>query len=258
MLGAGCARGAPPDLMPPHADIIDETRLPPVNPAFLRRVFWAFAALVLLSAGLSALGKWQGRAIAMAGHTDDRTVHEIVIGDRILSVPANMIRFERARRAGPAERVDLYLLWPALEGYTHETRHEFNHLDGRRNIVFLSFEEASMSHDMTGRLEPIYRALLRPDGHEGPNGLTVHRFTETSGYGDERLVVGERTDGAPFVARCLSGASGREALAPCERDLHLEGGLALSYRFPAALAGQWRELDAAMVATARRFLRAAR
>lgn len=218
----------------------------PLRSRFMMRVFLAFAALAVLSAGISVAGKWAGRSIAMAGHTDDTTVHEIVIGNNVLAVPANMIRSETARRSGVAARLNLYLRWPQMDGYSNAARDDFNHVGDARNILFLSFDEPIMSRDMSGRLEPIYRALVKGPGRPGPGGLTVYQFTEKSGYVDEVLIVGDEDGPSPFVARCLSGAAARESLAPCERDIHIADGLNLTYRMPAQLAGSWREVDAAV------------
>lgn len=218
------------------------------------RVFFVFLGLALLSGVISLSGKWVGRSIAMAGHTDDTTVHEIVIGNDVLAVPANAIRFEAARRSGVAARLDLYLRWPQMDGYSHEARDAFNHADGARNILFLTFDVPMMSRDMTGRFEPIYRALVDGPGRAGPAGLTVYPFTEKSGYVDEVLVVGDEGGTQPFVARCLAGDAARESLAPCERDIHIGDGLNLTYRMPAELAGSWREVDEAVREAAGRFL----
>ena len=74
-----------------------EADVRPLDSAFMWRVFYAFAALALLSVAISVGGKWLGKSIAMAGHTDDTTIHEIVIGNNVISAPANAIRFERDR-----------------------------------------------------------------------------------------------------------------------------------------------------------------
>src|SRR5690606_17144412 len=129
-------------------------------------------------------------------------------------------------------------------------RDDFNHAHGSRNILFLSFEPRMMSRDMSGRLEPIYAAMIEADGRPGPAGLTVHSFPERSGHAGEVLVVGDRGAGAPFVMRCLSGEAARESLAPCERDIHVGRDLTLTYRMPAGLAGSWREVEAAIRAAA--------
>lgn len=217
-----------------------------VDSSLMMKVFYVFLALALLSAGISAAGKWFGKSIAMAGHTNSRTLREIVIGNNVIEAPDNMIRFERERHDGTAGRLDLYLRWPSMDGYTDEARADFNHAGDSRRIIFFSFDESVMSRDMSGRLEPIYSPMLIRPGMPGPSGVTNYEFTAQSGYLNEVLAVAEQPGGEPFVARCLSGASAAESLAPCERDIHVGDNLSLSYRFPLELLGQWRELDAAM------------
>lgn len=226
-----------------------------IDSSFMMKVFWIFAVLALLSAGVSIGGKWLGRSIALAGHTDDLTPHEIVIGNNVISASANMIRFDRQRRDGVAARLDLYLRWPGLDGYSNAARDDFNHADGSRNIIFLSFEERIMSRDMSGRLEPIYLPMLSRPGKAGPGGTKLYAFDEKSGYLNEALAIADRAEGEPFVARCLSGESAAESLAPCERDIHLGDNLSLSYRFPRELLGAWQNLDAAIRVKATSMLR---
>ena len=234
----------------------EETGPLTVRSGFMLKVLYALCALVLVSGAISLAGRHAGQFIAMAGHTDDASLREIVIGNDVLHVPANMIRFEGARRDGVANRLDLYLRWPRMDGYSHAASDAFNHVDGDRSILFLSFEPRMMSRDMSGRLEPIYRLLIEEEGRPGPAGLTVHRFSESSGYVDEVLVVADREDGGePFVMRCLAGAAAREALAPCERDIHVGDGLNLVYRMPPQLAGEWRAVEARVREVAEGFLR---
>ncbi len=228
-----------------------------VDSSLMMKVFYAFLLLALLSAGISAAGKWYGKAIALAGHTDSTTLREIVIGNNVIVAPDNMIRFERSRHDGTAERLDLYMRWPDLDGYTDAARADFNHAGDTRRIVFLSFGERMMSRDMSGRLAPIYSAMLDRPGKPGPAGITLYAFSEKSGYLNEMLAVAERPGTEPFVARCLSGATAAESLAPCERDIHLGNDLSLSYRFPEQLLGQWRELDEAIRLKAAAMLRTA-
>ncbi|TGV92783.1 hypothetical protein EN788_61000, partial [Mesorhizobium sp. M2D.F.Ca.ET.145.01.1.1] len=72
-----------------QAAIADGPELTVVDSKLMKRVFYAFAALALLSIAISLGGKWFGRSIAMAGYTDDATVREVVIGHNIITVPAN-------------------------------------------------------------------------------------------------------------------------------------------------------------------------
>jgi hypothetical protein len=237
---------------------LDDAEVKPIDSAFMMRVFYGFAALALLSLVISAGGKWFGKSIAMAGHTDDATIHEVVIGNDVVAAPANAIRFERARRDGVAERLDLYLHWPDMRGYSPEARDDFNHAGGTRRILFLTFEQRMMSRDMSGRFEPIYNSLIEGPGNPAPGGVTLYEFKADSGYLNEVLAVAPSTGDAPFVARCLSGTSAEESLAPCERDIHVGGNLSLTYRFPRELLQGWRSLDAAVLATARTLVRTSR
>jgi hypothetical protein len=221
-----------------------------IESAFLLKVFYVFAALAVFSFGISVGGKWLGRSIALAGHTDDPTLREVVIGNNVIAAPANTIRFERQRRDGVATRLDLYLRWPQLDGYTDAARDDFNNTNGARSILFLSFEERMMSRDMSGRLGPIYGPMLVRPAQAGPGGVMLYPFTEKSGYLNEVLAVAAGSSGEPFVARCLAGESAAESLAPCERDIHLGDNLSLTYRFPRELLGDWQRLDKAIRAKA--------
>lgn len=222
-----------------------------IDDQLMVRVFGAFFLLALVSVVISVGGQWLGRSIALAGHTPDATPREIVIGNNVVVVPANAIRFEDDRRDGVAASLRLYLRWPDLRGYTAETKDDFNHAGGSRNILFVTFEPQVMSRDMSGRFDPIYASLIEPPGTPGPAGLTSYGFKPQSGYLDERLVVGPLENGRRFVARCLSGADAAESLADCERDLVVGNHLALVYRFPSRLLGDRRQLEAAVLAYAR-------
>ncbi len=226
-----------------------------IDSSFMMKVFYVFAALALLSLAISVGGKWFGRSIALAGHTDDTTLYEIVIGNNVIAAPANTIRFDRQRRGGVADRLDLYMRWPALDGYSDAARDDFNHAGGARRIVFLSFEERVMSRDMSGRLESIYAPMLVRPGTSGPDGTTLYAFDQKSGYLNEVLAVAPREGGESFVARCLVGESADESLAPCQRDIHVGDNLSLSYRFPRELLGDWAKLDAAIRRRAASMLR---
>lgn len=237
---------------------VAEGTINPIDGPLMRKALYVFAALVLLSVAINVGGKWLGRTIALAGHTDDRTVHEIVIGNNVLAVPANAIRFDKARHDGVASRLDVYLRWPDMEGYTATARDDFNNASASRRILFVSFEQRMMSRDMSGRFAPIYSSLIKLPGTPGPGGLMLYDFTEKSGYMNEVLAVATRPGEDPFVARCLSGQSAEESLAPCERDIHLGDDLSLSYRFPRELLGDWQELEAGIDAKAAQYLKTGR
>lgn len=239
------------------AQATGKDQVKPIDSAFMLRVFYAFAILALLSVAISLAGKWFGRSIAMAGHTDDTTVFEVVLGNDVLAVPANAIRFESARRNGVAERLDLYLHWPDMAGYSTAAAADFNRPGDGGRVLFLRFEPRTMSRDMSGRYDPIYSRLVDSSGEPGPAGIIFHRFKDKAGYLDEVLAVAQ-THGEPFVARCLTGPAAENAFAPCERDLHVGDFLSLTYRFPLGLLADWKALDAAVGDRAAAFIRTGR
>lgn len=219
-----------------------------VDSALMMKVFYGFAVLAVLSVAISLSGRWFGHTIAMAGYTDDVAPREIVIGNDVISAPSNTIRFEKARRDGIASRLDLYLRWPEMDGYSEAARPAFNNLDSQKRIIFLSLEPRMMTRDMSGRLAPIYNALTVKPGVPGPEGMTLFGFSENSGYLNEVLAVASRSGEPTFVARCLNGEEAEESLAPCERDVFVGKDLSLTYRFPRELLGEWRALDRAVIA----------
>lgn len=241
-----------------HAVATSEPKPRAPDATFLVKVFYAFAILAALSVVISIGGKMLGQQIVMAGHTNDTTIREVVIGNNVVAVPANAIRFEGSRRDGVAQRLDLYLRWPDMTGYSTEHSDDFNHAGGSRNIVFLTFEERMMSRDMSGRFEPIYRSLIEEPGERRAGGITVYRFKAKSGYVEETLAVAERPGQEPFVARCFSGTTTTASLAPCERDVQLGDGLSLTYRFPLELLANWRAVDAAVLRQATAYLKSGR
>lgn len=241
-----------------HSQQTAEPAMTAIDGQLMTKVFYAFAALMLLSAAISMAGRWFGASIAMAGYTDDTTVREVVIGNNVIAAPSNTIRYERSRRDGVATRLDLYLHWPDMKGYSTAARADFNHTSGRKRILFLSIEERMMSRDMSGRYEPIYSSLIVRPGRTGPDGIVTYAFNEKSGYLDEVLTVAERPGKDPFVARCLTGPTAEESLAPCERDIHIGDNLSLTYRFPRETLAEWKAMDGAVTAKAAAMLKTAR
>jgi hypothetical protein len=238
-----------------QTEAVSPSALSPARSRFLVRLFMGFAILVVLSAGISVAGKLMGHTIAMAGHTDDARPFEIVIGNNVLDIPGNEIRFEQARINGVAPRIDLYVAWPSMRGYSEPERALFNNSGEAPSLIFMAVDDRMMSRDMSGRFEPIHSTIIERPARRGPADLAIYRFSEKSGYTDESLVVGPVVEGTRFVARCLTGEAGRQSLAPCERDINFGRDLTLTYRFPQRLLAQWASLDEAVRHKAESYLK---
>lgn len=218
----------------------------------LQRAFYCVAALALLSLCLAVAGRFLGHTVSLGGHTEDRSLQEIVIGNSVLELPANMIRFGKQRRSGVAERVDIYLHWPDMQGYRPEFIQDFNGSGPEKRLLFVTFEPRAISQDMSGRYGPIYSTLTDGPGVKGPAGLTIQAFQPESGFVNEELIVSpQRAGNAPFVARCLDMETSRNNLASCQRDIFAGEDLQLTYRFPREMLKDWQQLELQMQAFAK-------
>lgn len=224
---------------------------PELSPLLSGRFVYKIAAVVALLATITAVlslsGRWFGEDLALAGHTSSLTPYDIFIGQDHLRLPANVIRFENQRATSIAERVDVYLTWPALEGYSDDNRHLFNDVSRPESLVFLQISQSTMSRDMSGRLDPIYTQVFDGPASAGPNGLTRHGVKATSSYVGEAFLVAERKGEPPYVVRCLEpDANEVSTSADCQRDIHVGKDLVVLYRFSRNLLPQWREIDNAV------------
>jgi hypothetical protein len=206
-----------------------------------------FTATVLLAVFLI------GAEIRRAGHSSDTTLHEIVIGNDVLAVPANMIRFRSQRRSGEAQRIDLYGLWPEMSGYSEANKAEFNKTTVNPALIFITLEPRQMSQDMTGRIEPIYSKFLKGEPVKGGYGLMRQTLSQEGGFYNEDLWF-EVNSPYPFAARCMRADT--DGAAPyCLRDIHVGQGLSVTYRFHLSLIGEWLAIDAAVRAQVKAMLR---
>lgn len=218
--------------------------LPLLSPRFVYKVAAVIGLLAALAVVISIAGRWLGDNLALAGHTSSRETYDIIIGQDHLRLPANIIRFEDQRITRVAERVDLYLTWPALEGYSHETQHLFNDVNHPENLIFLQIVQSTMSRDMSGRLEPIYAHVFEGTPRAGPAGLMRYDAKAVSGYAGEVFFTASRPGRPAYVLRCLLPASSAtSSSADCQRDIHVGHDLTVLYRFSSKLLPQWQAID---------------
>ena len=227
------------------ATIADDEHAPLLSNRLLTRLTIGVAVLAGLTVGISIAGRMLGERIALAGHTENSAPVDVVIGQDQIRLPANVIRFEEQRHTGLAERVDLYLTWPEMQGYSNAERSRFNDANRPESLVFLSLSQSTMSKDMSGRLEPIYSHLFDGQTELGPAALTLRHLKDNSGYGNEVFFTGTLPDGADYAVRCMMPADDTSSTsADCQRDIHIGSDLSVLYRFSSRLLPQWQAMEA--------------
>ncbi|QKV18071.1 hypothetical protein [Oricola thermophila] len=205
--------------------------------------------MAALSLAIMVAGKLYGRTLVRAGHTSATERYDIVVGNDVVSVPANMIRKQNQRRSGETARLDIYLHWPTISGFSDRLSAEFNNVDPATNsILFVSIMPRATTRDMAGRFDPVYRQVVTGAATPAPGGLRSFALSEEHGYINERLVYSspDKASGRRFVARCQDTGKDRIILAPCETDIHFGETLSAHIRFPARLLDEWRGLHVAL------------
>lgn len=220
---------------------------PLISSRFVYRLTAVVAVLALLTVAISIGGRWFGERIALAGHTDSLEEYSVQIGLDRLTLAANTIRFREQRQSGATERVDLYLTWPGMTGYSAADRTRFDDVARSFSLIFLQLSQSTMSRDMSGRLAPIYEKLFEGQPQQVNFGLTLHRLRADSGYGKEVVLTGARVGEPDYVVRCLLPGPGEQPTGgDCQRDIHIGQDLTVLYRFSSALLRDWQHIDAAV------------
>jgi hypothetical protein len=223
----------------------------PLNTHLLLRAGLVLGLLAGLTLAICLSAPKIGAALALGGNTTETVPRDIVIGADHLRIPSNYLRFEDQRQSGAAERIDLYATWPDMLGYSGATSARFNDISRPDGLIFLQISQSTMSRDMTGRIEPIYRHLFEGDPRPGPAGLMAHTFAKSSGYGAETFYTASTAtpDAVPtYGVRCiLPQQPALSTSADCQRDIHVGQDLVVIYRFSSQLLPQWRAIEAQVV-----------
>lgn len=221
------------------------------KPLLSSQFIWKLAAIVAvlcaLTAAIAVTGRMIGGSVVLAGNTTDQSSRDIVIGNNVLSLPANVIRFESQRVSRVHAAVDLYFAWPGMTGYSDSNRDIFSQTKSAEGLVFARIAQATMSRDMSGRFAPIYRRLTDGTPMAGPNGLDSVRMKPGTGYANELMYVERGAAAAPYTVRCLvedaQSAPDLVTRTGCQRDISLGNDLSVTYRFSIELLPHWRTIE---------------
>lgn len=220
---------------------------PLLSTGLLLRAMAVVALLAVLTIIIGFAGRWLGGHMALAGNSDSTADVTLTIGPDTVKFPANAIRFPAQRHDGGAERVDLHLTWPQMQGYSEESRRRFDDIALSSGLIFLQVTQGTMSRDMSGRLEPIYSHLIEGAAEPFRDGLTLHRLRADAGYSGEVLLTAPRPGAPDYVLRCiLPSAPDKATSGDCQRDIKVGRDLSVLYRFSSNRLADWSHIDAAI------------
>lgn len=184
---------------------------------------------------------YYGSLLAKAGYSASAQLHQVEMGNELINVPENMIRFKSQRRSGSLKRLDLFVHWPTMAGYSEQHANVFNSNDPAAPILYAAIEPRDMTRDMSGRIASIYESFFSGPPVEAGHGLVRRAFSANSAYFSEDLYY-EAASPYPFAARCIR-ESDKTAGSFCIRDIHIGRDLMVTYRFHASLLRDWMALD---------------
>lgn len=220
------------------------TEQEPRNPRsnrLVRKIMMVSSALLVAGLCILAGVTLFGEGISRGGHSASVEKTEFVIANDVLRIPKNLVRFSSQRSGGMVSRLELYVQWPSMSGYQDALKSDFSSAGQQGNLIFLSLEPRSMSHDMSGRIAPIYSKFF--DGPPGQPiaGLIRQPLSAEGGFIDEDLFY-EANSPYPYTARCVRQSS-TIATPFCLRDIHIGRDLMLTYRFHIRHLEEWHLIE---------------
>ncbi len=197
--------------------------------------------LLMLFGVLTVAGVfWLKSRLTTHEFTVDTSTQQFIIGNDVLEIPLNLLRFASQRKKNVLNRADLVMYWVDGTGFLEVNRRTFLTPDGTQDLIFLTLSQRTVNAEMSLRLKPIYSKLLSGPPQQGPADLTLRKFTTGSGYDGEELAISAGGD-PPWVARCQR--DDQLASPTCMRDFFVGSGLIARYRFSRTLLPYWKEVE---------------
>ena len=199
----------------------------------------ALVALIVLAAAFVAgvlWPRWPGTAVA-----PDAPSLPITVGGVLFNLPPAAIRVPMQRHPGAQERVDLAFLWPSLEPPDAAAKPAPADAAPPIDRLFITIAPPSIALAPAERVKSIYPRYLADTQFDGPDGLKVISFRDSTPYQGEDLFFDPAAQPG-FIVRCSRpGAAGTPGMCLYERRID---GADLTLRFPSDWLTGWRAVNA--------------
>ncbi len=165
------------------------------------------------------------------------------VNGHLFRIPANYLLYASARQGGDRHEIAMFALLPELTGWSNWDASKFASNAPDSRVIYITIHRERLRLTEADKLRRVYLDyVVDRKGTEGPFGLHQYTFRADSGYHDEDLYVGEGKHG-PVVLRCVRLT--RDVPSPsCLREILLDKGVSLTYRFKRSHHSDWREIAA--------------
>lgn len=219
-------------------------------PTERKRNYWPIVFAVIL-VGLCGLFVWwilDGRDIGIGslfGSTDAPTESDrmvtLQLGGQQFYVPANYLRSRDIRSGGAVEQIDLYAIWPSMQGFNPDDADSFRDKSESSPIIYITLTAPAQFWRPAERFYQVYPYYFAGPETVGPYGLMSRRMDDGSGLGDHDVFYFQDTDDF-YLFHCLRDKSD---LIPsdCVADKVIEPRILARYRFRRAMLADWRQIE---------------
>ena len=214
---------------------------------FATKILAIALCLVAIIIGLHIAFRYLVDPASLGNHSLDTTPLAITLSQTRLSIAQNVIRHKKDRKAGTTDHLDLYFLWPGLEGYNKDNADIFHSADRQNELIFVSLVHETAPSSMERRLDGIYRRFFIRKPWRGPDGLIGQALDPASGYPAEDIFY-TRDHDTIFLTRCLQEAEAarKQIRASCLYDFALDKNLTAIVRFDRSLLDQWHPISSSI------------
>ena len=165
------------------------------------------------------------------------------VSGKPFQIPANYLLYAPTRQGGEHKEVAMFALLPGFTGWSNWDSDAFASNSADSRVVYLTLHQDRLGLSEADKFKRIYLDYTtEQSGQPSAYGLRRFGFRADTGYRSEDLFVGDGPKGL-VVMRCVRLS--HEVPSPgCLRELLVDRGVALSYRFKRAHLGDWRTIAA--------------
>ena len=199
--------------------------------------------LMLVAIAVFMLRTYTGMG-ALGGFSSNTEPTTIEIAHTRLFVPRNIIRFRDQRESPALSKLDLFVKWPTMKGFTSENAATFQDTNKTTELIFITLEAGKPLHPAQQKLKELYRRFFTNSPWRGPAGLIGNALDSSSGYLSEDVLYAQHDDEL-FLTRCLQEGKGltNNLQLTCIYEFTFEDGINVYIRFHRSLLADWQALD---------------
>lgn len=237
--------------MPPRLDHQYSNLYSHALPTERRSNVWLYVFAAVLMAGCAAVLWWligSQVPVPVFGNSDHPTTSNRLITlelarQRFL-IPENYLRNPDQRSGGKVDQIDLYALWPRMNGFNEDDADLFRDKSKTSQVIYITLTAPAQLWRPAERFYQVYPYYFDGPEEQDKFGLMRRQMDAGSGLGDHDVLYFQGPDSF-YLFHCLRDNAG-PIPADCVADKVIEPRTLARYRFRRSLLANWKEIDDAV------------